>query len=186
MSDRTTHYGLIKPSADDYYSIDDFNANADAVDAALKAVSDGAEPARAVATPAEATAGIGGAVRGWTAQRVRLAADAAVAAAAEQDPDEPGYVPNTPWNLLVRNPNVTIHYRGMNNIVYVQIRAGAAPGGTYTAATLPEGFRPAAVSGTANLISFQTQNSGRWTVHTNGEIVCDNGGGTCFCFSTIS
>ena len=40
MAKETTHYHLIKPDLDDFYAIADFNANADVLDSALKALSD--------------------------------------------------------------------------------------------------------------------------------------------------
>lgn len=45
MPTETAHYRLIKPLQDEYYNIDDFNRNADAIDAALHGVSDRAEAA---------------------------------------------------------------------------------------------------------------------------------------------
>ncbi|MDR0294328.1 MAG: hypothetical protein LBH95_09295, partial [Oscillospiraceae bacterium] len=43
MPERTAHYHLVKPLQSEYYSVDDFNANADIIDAALKAASDRAD-----------------------------------------------------------------------------------------------------------------------------------------------
>ncbi len=43
MSTNTTNYGLIKPSEEDYYNIEDFNGNIDIVDCELKKVSDVAD-----------------------------------------------------------------------------------------------------------------------------------------------
>jgi hypothetical protein len=37
MPNYTTHYNLIKPLQEDFYNVDDFNANADSIDAALHA-----------------------------------------------------------------------------------------------------------------------------------------------------
>ena len=41
MPNLTTNYGLKKPLANEYIKPDDFNYNADAIDAALKTLSDG-------------------------------------------------------------------------------------------------------------------------------------------------
>ena len=40
MSTNTPNYGLIKPDQADFYNVDDFNANADTLDTAVKAVAD--------------------------------------------------------------------------------------------------------------------------------------------------
>lgn len=45
MPTQTTHYKLIKPLQDEYYNIDDFNRNADAIDAALHDAAGKAEAA---------------------------------------------------------------------------------------------------------------------------------------------
>jgi len=42
MATNTTNYNLIKPEESDFYNINDFNTNADLIDAALKSISDNA------------------------------------------------------------------------------------------------------------------------------------------------
>ena len=40
MADYTDNYNLIKPSQEDFYNVDDFNANADIIDKTIKALSE--------------------------------------------------------------------------------------------------------------------------------------------------
>ena len=39
MSNRTTNFNLLKPAQEDFYNVDDFNANADIIDAALRTLT---------------------------------------------------------------------------------------------------------------------------------------------------
>jgi hypothetical protein len=210
MPSRTTHYNLLKPAEDEYYSINDFNQNADALDSALKNSTDtinahtartnnphgvtaaqaGAEPARSLMTQNEATEGTGATVRGWTALRVRQAADAAINAASAQNPNELGYVPDTPWIELERTFRHIVYYRGMNNMVHVNVRVNMLGPGTYNiAAPMPEGFRPRVIAGYTNSISFGTHyasNGNHWSISTAGVITCNNGHGTGFSYAVLS
>lgn len=159
MSTRTQNYNLIRPGADDQYDINDFNSNADAVDAAVKGVSD----------------------------RV---------GALEQDPSEPGYVPNTPWIQLVRTTGLLIHYKGHDNVVYVQIRTtGTSDTPGDRIGVLPVGFRPQRVPQTGSFpfldyLRFGTAINGSapngYEVRHNGDIIRHSGTPTCFAFSVIT
>ena len=40
MATKTPNYGLTKPAGSDYYNVEDFNGNADLIDAALKKLAD--------------------------------------------------------------------------------------------------------------------------------------------------
>ena len=56
MATNTSNYNLIKPGQDDFYDIDDFNQNADVIDAQLKNVNDKADNAQNTASYAATTA----------------------------------------------------------------------------------------------------------------------------------
>lgn len=40
MATNTENYGLVKPDDEDFYNVEDFNGNADKIDAALKVLAD--------------------------------------------------------------------------------------------------------------------------------------------------
>jgi hypothetical protein len=172
MATRTQHYNLIKPGSGDYYDIGDFNANADAVDSAIRSVSNTAAAAQS------------------TAQ----AAASSVAALTAQNPAEPGFVPDTPWIQLVRTNDIAVFYKGSGNMVHVQIYvANQGLGGII--ATLPEGFRPRTPVQTGSSfflgsLRFATAVTGTgtsgYTVGANGTITRDGGWSTCFSFSVIN
>ena len=58
--DKTTHYGLNKPAQDEFYDVDDFNKNADAIDAGLFGLSEAVANADAVSAQGAIWCGIAG------------------------------------------------------------------------------------------------------------------------------
>lgn len=53
MAERTTNYGLIKPSENDFYNIEEFNSNSDAIDKALSIAQTTADTAQVTANAAK-------------------------------------------------------------------------------------------------------------------------------------
>jgi hypothetical protein len=153
----TKNYRFLKPEADEYYNIDDFNANADKIDEELNAVS-------------ETFAAAGGFIK----------------------PGGDGFVPDTPWLLLGRtSQDIVAHYRGSNNMVFMQIRVPLSTPANSIIGTLPEGFRPQRI-GMESLLNPGVQfapggGTGFYVVQNNGDVRAINAPvSSCFCYSTLS
>jgi hypothetical protein len=106
---------------------------------------------------------------------IKTAADAAAALAP--NPSDWGYVPNTPWMAIRHDAEYQIYYRGMNNMVFVLIRAYERTSGVKT--TIPTGFRPLGKP----LIFHDV-----WNVSHTGAVSRTNTaaeGSTCLCYGTM-